>query len=292
MKNGIIVINAFADNEGQQYQTSRFAEEFSRLGIATQILRNTCSAYINSSGGVVSRLPEADFVLYLDKDIHIASMLEKAGYRLFNPPQSIAMSDDKMETYIALSGSGIRMPKTVPSPLCYNLKIDDRAFVDYVTKELAYPIIIKECYGSFGKQVHLVNTREELAAVRESMIDRKHLYQELIKSSYGFDTRVVVVGGDAFAWFRRFNSRDFRSNIELGGSGAECELTPAFRECAEKAARILNLDYCGVDILTGENGEPVLCEVNSNAFFRGIERVTGKNVAKAYCELIDFKTNF
>ena len=48
---------------------------------------------------------------------------------------------------------------------------------------------------------------------------------------------------------------------------------------------MLNLDYCGVDLLYGEDG-PVLCEVNSNAFFEGLEAATGVNVAKLYAEYI------
>ena len=54
---------------------------------------------------------------------------------------------------------------------------------------------------------------------------------------------------------------------------------------AEKAAQALKLDYCGVDLLYGEDG-PVLCEVNSNAFFEGLEAATGVNVAKLYAEYI------
>lgn len=289
MKKGIIMLNAFASSEGQEYQVSRFMEEFSKLGIETQSIRNIGSVYIEENGSIISNLPEADFILYLDKDIHIATLLEKYGYKLFNTARSIAVSDDKMDTYIALTKSGINMPVTVPAPLCYNLKIDDHEFISYVLGKLGLPMVVKECYGSFGKQVHLVESVEQLIDVRKSMIDRKHLYQQFIGSSYGFDTRVIVIGGKAFAWFKRFNTADFRSNIELGGSGEICELSDEYRECAEKAANMLNLQYCGIDLLRGSNGEPVLCEVNSNAFFRGIERVTGKNVAKAYCELINSK---
>ena len=54
---------------------------------------------------------------------------------------------------------------------------------------------------------------------------------------------------------------------------------------AEKCAKILKLDYCGIDILHGENGGMV-CEVNSNAFFGGMEKATGINVARAYAEYI------
>ncbi|MDE6667605.1 MAG: RimK family alpha-L-glutamate ligase, partial [Clostridia bacterium] len=45
-------------------------------------------------------------------------------------------------------------------------------------------------------------------------------------------------------------------------------------------------DYCGIDVLYGENGGYLVCEVNSNAFFGGIERVTGVNVARLYAEYI------
>ena len=57
------------------------------------------------------------------------------------------------------------------------------------------------------------------------------------------------------------------------------------KAAAEKAAQVLKLDYCGVDLLYGEDG-PVLCEVNSNAFFEGLEAATGVNVAKLYAEYI------
>ena len=283
------MLNAFASSEGQEYQINRFTEEFSKLSVEISVVRNIGSVYIDEDGSIVSNLPKADFILYLDKDIHIATLLEKCGYKLFNSARSIALSDDKMDTYITLTNSGINMPVTVPAPLCYNLNVDDHDFITYVLGKLGLPMVMKECYGSFGKQVHLVETKEQLITVRINMIDRKHLYQQFIGSSYGFDTRVIVIGGKVYAWFKRFNNTDFRSNIELGGSGEICELSEDYRECAEKAASILNLEYCGVDLLHGRDGEPVLCEVNSNAFFRGIERVTGKNVAKAYCELIKSK---
>ena len=54
---------------------------------------------------------------------------------------------------------------------------------------------------------------------------------------------------------------------------------------AERAAEVLNLDYCGVDLLEGKDG-PLLCEVNSNAFFEAIERATGTDVAALYAEHI------
>jgi glutathione synthase/RimK-type ligase-like ATP-grasp enzyme len=42
-----------------------------------------------------------------------------------------------------------------------------------------------------------------------------------------------------------------------------------------------------VYVLIGPKGEPILCEVNSNAFIEGIEKVTGVNVASAYAHHIE-----
>ena len=83
---------------------------------------------------------------------------------------------------------------------------------------------------------------------------------------------------------RRANG-DFRSNLELGGTGSPYQIDIDLERLCRKTAEILNLDYCGIDILQGESGY-LVCEVNSNAFFGGIERVTGVNVAKLYAEYI------
>ena len=50
-------------------------------------------------------------------------------------------------------------------------------------------------------------------------------------------------------------------------------------EMAQKVMHELRLDFAGVDILFGEDGEPVLCEVNSNAHFVNIWKCTGVNAA-------------
>jgi len=98
--------------------------------------------------------------------------------------------------------------------------------------------------------------------------------------------RVIVIGGKAFAAMKRTNKTDFRSNIELGGVGEPYNLAGEVKTVAERSAVLLDLDYCGVDILFDGQGKPVLCEVNSNAYFGGIEAVTGANVAKRFAEYI------
>ena len=48
-------------------------------------------------------------------------------------------------------------------------------------------------------------------------------------------------------------------------------------------------DPVWVDFMFLETGEPILCEINSNAFFEEFEKVTGINVAKEYALMIKRK---
>jgi RimK family alpha-L-glutamate ligase len=113
-----------------------------------------------------------------------------------------------------------------------------------------------------------------------------HLYQQFIVASRGKDVRVIVVGGQAVAAMQRESDTDFRANIELGGHGYQIDLPDSFKRAAERCAEILKLDFCGVDILYGENDEPIICEVNSNALVGRIQRTTGINIAKLYADYI------
>ena len=70
--------------------------------------------------------------------------------------------------------------------------------------------------------------------------------------------RVIVIGGKAIAAMERRNDKDFRSNVAQGGEGVKINLTEKFKKIAEKCARVLRLDYCGVDLLYGENEEKVV----------------------------------
>ena len=108
----------------------------------------------------------------------------------------------------------------------------------------------------------------------------------LALSCEGVDVRVIVIGGKTVASMERRNKDDFRSNVAQGGCGVKIDLPENFQIVAESCAEILGLDYCGVDLLYGNDGEPYVCEVNSNAFFGGIEEATGVNVAKLYAEHI------
>jgi RimK family alpha-L-glutamate ligase len=285
MKKGAVIINAYTQSGGQLNQIKRLEEEFWRLGVSLNVFRNRFVSCIKE-GDVKNSIGKADFVVYLDKDKYYARLLEKAGYRLFNSANAIELSDDKMLTYITLAKSGIKIPDTVSCPLNYSNVDKDGEFLQSVIEFLGFPLIVKNCHGSLGAQVYKIDGQEQLMEIYEHLMRLPHLYQRYLKSSYGKDCRAIVIDGQAVASMNRVNTSDFRSNLEQGGVGEKCDLTEEQKFVAEKSAKILGLEYCGIDLLYGDKGQPVFCEANANAFFKGIERVTGTNVAGRLAEYI------
>lgn len=277
MKRGLILVNAYTRSESELNQPRRIAEELSLCGVEAEIKRNTVPAVI---GG---KAPAYDFCVYLDKDKYAARALEARGLRLFNRAEAVETCDDKMLTFLALEGAQIPMPRTIAAPLCYTPEEPVSKELLREAETLGYPLIVKECFGSLGKGVYKADDRAALTAIAERLKGKPHLFQEYIAKSAGRDLRVTVVGGRAIAAMVR-TSADFRSNLGFGGSGERAELDEDTARLCEKIADRLRLDYCGIDLLFG--GRMLLCEVNSNAFFGGTERVTGVNVARAYAEHI------
>ena len=279
---GFIVTYAHGLSENARVQAVSLNREFALRGIDAEIVANRNLCHIDDNGEIVSSL-KGDFCIFLDKDKHASYMLEKSGLRLFNSAKAIELTDDKIMTHIALAGHGIKMPKTHSSPLCYT-QDGYPDFLGEILQSVGLPMVVKEAFGSLGQQVSLARTEEELSALRKQLFFKPHLYQRAITSSFGRDVRIIVIGGKAVAQMQRTSDVDFRSNISLGGTGKVADLPPEFARTAERCADVLGLDYCGVDLMFGKDNEPILCEVNSNAFFTEITRITGVNVAALYVE--------
>jgi RimK family alpha-L-glutamate ligase len=235
-------------------------------------------------GGVLSSAP--DFVLFWDKDTRLARYLESLGLRLFNKSAAIEVCDDKSLTHLKLQN--LKMPITMIAPKTYDkVGYDDYTFLDKAADELGFPMIVKECFGSFGWQVYLAKNMEELRAIVDKIGVKPMLFQEFIASSRGRDIRISIVGGKPVAAMLRYSTNgDFRANVD-GGAKVEAYTPDAAQtEMAVRAANELGLDFCGVDILFGRDGEPILCEVNSNAQFQGTYDSTGVNIADHIMEHI------
>lgn len=281
--NVLIVVNAYIKNKSQILQAERIAYELQNLGVECSITKNFNLASIKN-GQTIYR--DFDKCVFLDKDKAAARLLEKSGKRLINSAHAIETCDDKMLTYIALADKGIAMPDTYYAPLCYyaDAEVSDD-YLNTVSNNIGFPLVSKLCYGSLGSAVYLIKDINELKDFEKKNKLSAHLYQKFIGKG-GEDTRVIVIGGKYVCAMKRTNTDDFRSNIELGGHGEKFESNNELINLCEKVADILELDYCGIDVLTDSDGKRYICEVNSNAFFAEAERVCNVNIAKKFAEMV------
>ena len=235
---GLIIVNQTIGHN--EYKIKRFQEEFSKKGIALDVFINDGSLAEIRNNDVVINLPKADFVFYLDKDIYLARLLEKAGYRLFNRADFIKMCDDKMLTFIACANKSIKMPKTIAGPLVYtDLQESNYKFLDKVIEELGLPMVVKKVYGSLGEGVFLVQDRNELMSLYEEICHNPLIFQRYVASSKGRSSRVIVIDGKVFGAFIRKNCGDFRSNFGTTAGSEKLENPEKYLKFAQKIAEKL-----------------------------------------------------
>jgi RimK family alpha-L-glutamate ligase len=287
--NGIFIVNQEIGHNA--HKVARLSEEFKKASVDIKVFVNNGTLASIKDNKVKINLPKADFVIYMDKDIYLARLLEKAGYRLFNKADFIKLCDDKMLTFIACANHDIRMPTTISGPLVYyGLKETHLSFLKSVEDELGYPMVVKKVYGSLGEGVYLVKNYDQLSQLYTEICRNPIVFQKYISSSAGKSIRVLIIDGKVFGAFFRKNAQDFRSNY---GETASGEMIPNIEKYAEFATKIINLfniEYAGLDLLDND-GELMLCEMNSNAFFEEFESITRLNVAEAVVNMIIKKVN-
>lgn len=275
--NGSLTSDKFLD------QARLIQEASERAGVKAMIKKN----YEVMMDLTTSIKDAPNFVVFLDKDILLARFLKNNGIPVFNDPEVIETCDNKANQYIQLAKNRIPMPKTIIAPKVYpNFTIANSGYYEKVLEQLTLPMIIKEGRGSFGMKVYLIETEEDFYEKVEELRGVDYVFQQFIASSRGRDIRVNIVGGEVVAAMYRHSETDFRANITNGGVAEVVELTEAQSKLAIEAAHAVGAEFAGVDLLFGEQEEPLVCEVNAAAHIRNILNVTGINVADAMVQYI------
>ena len=76
--NGIIIHNQEIGHNA--YKIARFKEEFAKTNCSLDVFANDGTLAFIKNNEVVVNIPKADFVLYLDKDIYLASRPELPNF--------------------------------------------------------------------------------------------------------------------------------------------------------------------------------------------------------------------
>lgn len=161
---------------------------------------------------------------------------------LVNTPEAIFTCASKVMTSALLVRHRIPTPRTRFT--------NTRGIAEKFLKE-GGKVVIKPVYGFDGNDIFLIDSPGQLH-------DPPYYLQEYVKNDRDF--RVFVIGGNAVGAIMRV-SDTLAHNIHQGGHGAPCPIDREMADTAGAAARVVGVDYGGVDLLRTGDGYTVL-EVN------------------------------
>lgn len=196
--------------------------------------------------------------------------------------QALVRSRDKLRSLQVLARAGLGLPKTVFT----NYSKDTDRIIEKVG---GAPCIIKLLEGTQGVGVVLAETKSAATSVLDAFrgLQARVIVQEFIKEAEGSDIRAFVVDGVIIGAIKRQGKEgDFRSSLHHGGSAEVVDLTEEEENSVLKAAKALGLDVAAVDMMRSNSG-PKIMEVNSSPGLEGIEKATGKDIAKAIIRYIE-----
>ena len=284
----------------ESWETQKLIKEFEKQDIKTRIVNpQDVDIFVDRDDrksilvdGKARALP--DFVIprtgsgttYYIKAI--LRHLERLGVILINGSASIDTVKDKLYTQQILGESNLPVPKTLLVRHPINL--------DWVEKNLNFPVIIKTLSGSFGAGVFLAETKKQFEQLLKMAEITKPSYniivQEFVKDSWGKDIRVFVLNGKVIGcMMRQAVDDDFRANITRGGEGIPYQIDDDIEWLGGESARLLGLDIAGVDLLF-DNGGYRICEVNSSPGFEGMDKYTKTNIAEDIVTYVKHKIGY
>ncbi len=288
---GLLITNGFLRSDKFVEHYEWLKEAGASYDIQLDVMGNDEKLFF--CGADLSWIDEYQFLLFWDKDLRMGKQMEAygaaRGIPIFNSIDAIGACDDKFETCHRIclwnqeqKADQISLLPMIMAPMTYgNIGYTNLDFLRQVEEKLAYPIVVKECFGSFGAQVYLAKNRQELEELTKGLAGVPFFYQKFHEYSSGRDVRLQVVGKQVVAAMYRYSDNgDFRANLTNGGRMEIYEPSEKEKKLAVKVAQILGLDFAGIDLLFSENGADILCEVNSNAHFKNIHICTGVNVAE------------
>lgn len=273
------------------YSSRRLVEAAKKRGHQVQVL-NTLRLAIGLDQGDPDlyyhgkELPDTDAILprigtsITRYGTAVVRQFEQMDVYTPNTAAGISNSRDKLRSLQILSRHDVGIPTTA--------YVDDKRDVEAALERVGgSPVIIKLLEGTQGVGVILADKIEIAKAIVETLQSSKQqvLLQKFVSESKGKDVRAFVIGDRVVAAIRRVaQGQEFRSNVHRGGKAEAIDLDPAYADAAVRAAQIMGLRVCGVDMLEGKDG-PQIMEVNSSPGFEGIEGATGLDIAG---EVIDF----
>ena len=286
-------IPVFTDDPGWHGKRLRQAFAVREREIVFVSLKDCSLNLTQNSAGVVipgfeDGLPQGAFVRGVPGGtlqqvivrLDILHVLKMSGVRVYNDGRAVERTVDKAMTSFLLHLND------VPTPNTWVCESREQAHGVILRETSAgRKLVIKPLFGSQGWGVRRLERGTPLPVPMEEHVDGLYYLQSYIDSGEDawHDYRVFVINGCAVAAMMRHGS-GWVNNVAQGG---RCEpVTPAgeIAELAIAAARAVDIDYCGVDIIRDREGRLFVLEVNSIPAWKGLQSVVEMDIAQALAD--------
>ena len=199
--------------------------------------------------------------------------LEK-GATVVNPVESM-LQYSKEQLSMRLTKLGLPHPSTIATE-----NVEEAYAFAYALLEKGKEVVLKPTCGARGVGVTKLSGIRRRDDLLQFLVwyTREHAegvyYLQEYIPNLGYDVRCLVIDGKVVGRERRFNQKDFRYNVAVGGS-AEAYTDPIYDDLSIAVADATGLKICGVDILPGEDGKPYVLEANCYPGYKALMEATG-----------------
>jgi tetrahydromethanopterin:alpha-L-glutamate ligase len=215
--------------------------------------------------------------------LDILHALKLLGVGVYNDGRAIERTVDKAMTSFLLHLAHVPTP---PTWVCESRQQAQEIFLRETMAGRS--LVIKPLFGSQGNGVRKLEPGAAFPVPMQEHVDGLYYLQSYIDSGAGawHDYRVFVVNNRVAGAMVRHGSH-WINNVALGGrceALANDNLSREILEMALAAARAVEIDYCGVDIIRDRDGKLYVLEVNSIPAWKGLQSVVAMDIAQALAD--------
>ncbi|MDT7850687.1 RimK family alpha-L-glutamate ligase [Methylophilus sp. VKM B-3414] len=205
--------------------------------------------------------------------MNLLHTLQRQGMVIYNSARAIETTVDKGLTSQFLAEQDVATPATW---VCEHRHIAHMLMQQAL--DTGKTLVIKPLFGSQGKGVRLIESRQQFALPQDPFVDGVYYLQEKIECGpYQHDYRVFVVRGEPIAVMQR-QGDSWLHNVARGARCSACDEQDV-ADIGVRAAQAVNIAYAGVDVMRDKHGKLWVIEVNSIPAWRGLQSITSFDIA-------------
>ncbi len=213
--------------------------------------------------------------------LELLRVAERAGVRVFSPPENIQRLIDRLSCTISLRNNNIPMPET-----CITEDLDMAMSVI----ERFGCAVFKPLYSTKARGMCVIEAGSDRKLIEQQIRDFQSLnpvmYIQKMIGSLQQDLGLVFLGNEYQGAYARIpQTNAWNTTIHSGGRYADYQPSAEIIDLAFRAQAPFAMDFTTVDVAETEAG-PMVFEVSAFGGFRGSLEGAGINMADRYVDYV------